>query len=111
MTHQRRMGMPAIVWREQEQVDSRGNKIKVPVRDPNPIKVWQMPERGARAEVPGQQRIEVIRIGIPVTEDVTLWSRVELLGAMWDVASPPAYHHGIKRHTRHQSLNIRRRPS
>jgi hypothetical protein len=110
VTHQRRMGMPAIIWRQQEVTDGRGNKVKAPVRDPEPIKVWQMPERGARAEVPGQQEINVVRIGIPVTENVTLWSRVEVLGGIWDVASPPEYHHGT-RHTRHQSLYIRRRPS
>ena len=110
MTHQRRRGLPAIIWREQEQVDENLNRVKVPVRDPNPIKAWQMAERGARAEVPGQQRIEVIRLGIPVTENVSLWARVEFNGKVWDVASPPEYHHGT-RHTRHLSVYLRARPS
>ena len=110
MTYQRRRGMTAIIWRTETQVDGRGNKQHVPVRDPKPVKVWQMPERGARAEVPGQQKINVVRLGIPWSENVSLWGRVEFNGGIWDVASPPEYHYGT-RHTRHQSINIRQRPS
>lgn len=113
MTWQRRRGLPAVVYRSKVETDSRGNSRKVvDTEDPHTIKVWMMPERSARAEVPGDQQINVIRIGTTYPlEGVDLWSRVELMGSEWDIASPPAYHRGVSRATRHWSITLRERIS
>lgn len=110
-TYQRRRGLPAKVWRVQQQTDDRGNvhKLAVPAA-PHNVSVWIFPQRSAKAEVPGQQHINVVRIGCDAgLTDVELWSRVEFMGKQWDVVTPPAYHHGT-RHTRHWSIDIRERP-
>lgn len=91
--------------------DRRGNKIRVADKT-RPIKTkgWVMPERSSRAEVPGQQKINVIRIGITANlAGVEIWSEVEYDGKVWDVVTPPGYHHGT-RHTRHWSMDLRERP-
>jgi hypothetical protein len=73
-----------------------------------------MPQRSAKAEVPGQQQIDITRIGFWVNPEdmgeVTLWSRAEMLGKVYDFASPPVYHHGTARHSRHWSADLRKRP-
>ena len=110
-TYQRRHGMPCKVWRTEQQTDDRGNKhdVAVPL-DLHDLKAWVFAQRSARAEVPGQLGINVIRIGVDADlEGVNLWSRVEILGKTWDVVTPPAYHHGT-RHTRHWSIDLRERP-
>lgn len=111
-THQRRHGLIARVWKVTQQEDDRGNLHIVPTEaNATEEKVWIFPQRSARAEVPGQLAINVIRIGIDTSvEGLDLWSRVELLGKSWDVVTPPAYHHGT-RHTRHYSLDLRERPN
>lgn len=113
MSFQRkRKGIPAKVWRVEKQEDARGNTHKVAVsNEPHDVKVWIFPQRSSKAEVPGQQHINVVRIGVDAAlEGVELWSRVEFMGKSWDVAAPPAYHHGSSRHTRHWSIDIRERP-
>ncbi len=67
---------------------------------------------GARhAELPGQQQINVTRMIVdPDLPNVNLWSRVLWRGVVWDVVSPPQYHHGATRHVRHWSLDLRERP-
>jgi hypothetical protein len=111
MSYQRRRGIPAKVWKVEEQTDDRGNVHKVAVPDlAHEVTVWIYPQRSGKAEVPGQQHINVVRLGIPADlTDVELWSRVEFLGAQWDVVTPPMYHHGT-RHTRHWSIDVRERP-
>jgi hypothetical protein len=77
--------------------------------DPYIVSAAVIPQRSSKAEVPGQQEINVVRLIVdPDLPDVNLWSRVEYLGEMWDVISPPAYHHGSRR-VRHWSLDIRKR--
>lgn len=112
MTYQRRRGLPATVYRNKLVTDNRGNQQWEPdLDDPHHVKVWIFPQRSARAEVIGQQQINVIRIGcLPDLEDVGLWSRVDLLGKSWDIAAPPSYHHGSSRHVRHWSIDLRERP-
>ncbi|MEV1109939.1 phage head-tail adapter protein [Micromonospora sp. NPDC049751] len=111
MSLQRRRGQLARIWKTKVATDNRGNEIRV--ADPNDVhevRVWAIPQRSARAEVPGQQQINVIRIGTTADlERVDLYSRVEYGGTVWDVVTPPAYHHGT-RHTRHWSLDLRERP-
>lgn len=111
MSVQRRRGQTARVWRTTETVDRRGNTV-IAVDESNPVTVKAafIPQRSGKAEVPGQQQINVTRMIVDAhVEGVTLWSRVEYQGRMWDIATPPAYHHGSRR-TRHWSIDIRERP-
>ncbi|MEW1694487.1 phage head-tail adapter protein [Streptomyces sp. NPDC091278] len=111
MSVQRRRGQRAKVWKTAEVIDQRGNTVAV--ADPNgPISVRAafVPQRSARAEVTGQQQINVVRMIVAADlPGVTLWSRVEYAGREWDIVSPPAYHHGDRR-TRHWSMDLRERP-
>lgn len=108
---QRRRGEEAIIYPTVIQTDNRGTKIKV-ADDTNPISVRAVfiPQRSAKAEVPGQAIINITRM--IVTHDipnVDLWSKVEAQGRVWDVVTPPSYRHG-SRHTRHWSIDLRERP-
>ncbi len=111
MSYQRRRGVRAKVWKTETVIDARGNKVKV--ANPNKyewVTVAQIPQRSARAEVPGQAVINIVRLIVdPDIKDVDIWSRVEFNGRQWDIVTPPAYHHGT-RHTRHWSLDVRERP-
>lgn len=109
---QRRRGIRARVWKTVERVDGRGNSLLVMDESQAPIEVRcaLIPQRSAKAEVPGQQQIDITRMIVDANlPGVSLWSRVEVNGALWDVVTPPAYHHGT-RGTRHWSVDIRRRP-
>lgn len=103
--------MTARIWKTKTTTDRRGNELVLADADgPYEVRVWSIPQRSARAEVPGQMQINVIRIGCAAElTDVNLWSRVELHGTVWDVVTPPAYHHGTRR-TRHWSIDLRERP-
>lgn len=121
MTVQRRRGLPLQIYPITTVVDSRQNKQKhVDLENPIPGKAWTFPQRGAKAEVPGQQHINVTRIGVDAkladlepeslyVENVDLWARVDFQGKTWDIVSPPAFHNGT-RHTRHWSFDLRERP-
>ena len=92
-------------------VDLRGNTTIL--SDPNDtyttFAAW-MPERSSRAEVPGQQQIDVARLIVDADiPDVNLWSAVHVRGGVWDIVSPPEFHNGTRR-LRHWSVFIRRRP-
>lgn len=100
-----------LIWKTVTITDRRGNitKAATPV-GPIPVKGWVIPQRSSRAEVPGQQIINVIRIGVDANlPDVELWSRVVYNGKEWDVVTPPEYHAGT-RTTRHWSIDLRERP-
>ena len=112
MSVQRRRGEAAIVYGTKIGLDNRGDEVvQVDLNDPLHVRAAFVPQRSARAEVPGQQQINVVtmlvRDGLP---NVNLWSRVNWDGKNWDVVSPPARHRGT-RHTRHWSLDLRERPS
>lgn len=112
MTYQRKRGQTIKLWRSEKQTDKRGNvhKVAVPL-DKHEVRAWEYPQRSARAEVPGQQKINVTRVGVDADlEGVDLWSEVEYRGKVWDVVTPPYYHHGSSRHVRHWSIDIRERP-
>lgn len=108
---QRRRGQVALIWKTKTVTDRRGNTVLAATEDgPYKVRCALIPQRSARAEVPGQQQINVVRMLVdPDLDDVTLWSRVEVLGTTWDVVSPPAYHHGSRK-TRHWGLDLRERP-
>lgn len=109
---QRRRGLTARIWKSSYQTDSRGNRVLVAdAVGPHVVKCALIPQRSARAEVPGQQQINITRMIVDANiEGVSLWSRVEVLGSVWDIVTPPAYHHGDRK-TRHWSIDIRERPS
>ena len=113
MTYQRkRKGIPAVFHPIIKLTDNRGNERKVH-DEANPIHalIWQFPQRSAKAEVTGQQTINVIRIGCTTdVSNVGLNARVEFDGKVWDIVTPPAYHVGGGRHTRHYSMDVRERP-
>lgn len=113
MTYQRkRKGIPATFYPIKKVKDSRGNEKKVH-DESRPIagKVWIFPQRGAKAEVTGQQTINVLRIGTKADcSEVGLNSRVEFNGRVWDVVSPPADRTPSGRHTGHYSMDVRERP-
>lgn len=107
---QRRRGRTALVYPVEEIEDRRGNRTQVPVEPALSIRAWAIPERGARAELPGQQQVKVIKIGTRHNlADVNLWSRVQWAGDWWDVVVPPEEHWGT-RQTRHWSITLRWRP-
>jgi hypothetical protein len=109
---QRRRGQSAKVWPTTTAADSRGNRVVSLDMQASPIEVTAafIPQRSARAEVAGQQQINVVTMIVAADlPNVNLWSRVQWLGRYWDVVSPPAYHHGT-RHTRHWSIDLRERP-
>lgn len=108
---QRRRGQPAKVWTTITATDRRGNEtIQATSATPIDVVAAFIPQRSSRAEVPGQQQIDVVRMVVaPNLTGVDLWSRVEWAGDLWDVVSPPSYHHG-SRHVRHWSIDLRRRP-
>ncbi|AKY03767.1 head-to-tail stopper [Streptomyces phage Verse] len=110
MSHQRRRGQSAKIWKSKLVEDRRGNKLLTADADgPHVVRAAFIPQRSAKAEVPGQQLINITRMIVAADlEDVTLWSRVEYQGRQWDIVSPPAYHHGPRK-TRHWSIDIRER--
>lgn len=111
MSVQRRRGLPITAYPRKLVTDSRGNEQYTEDRD-NPIQTTAaaVPQRSSRAEVAGQQEIDVVRLMVSAEiENIGLWSVIVFRGDEWDVAAPPAYHHGTRR-TRHYSIDIRRRP-
>ncbi|WP_207793749.1 phage head completion protein [Streptomyces cinnamoneus] len=111
MSVQRRRGQKARIWKTTTVTDKRGNEVLVADGDgPHEVRAAFIPQRSSKAEVPGQQQINIVRMLVdPALSDVTLWSRVEFDGRQWDIVSPPAYHHGSRR-TRHWGIDIRERP-
>ena len=110
-SHQRRFGRPAKFWPVKATEDDRDNRVlKVDMdADPYVCKAAEFPQRSSRAEVPGQQQIIVTRLIVDETVGTGLWGKCEWEGEMWDIVAPPTYHHGT-RHTRHWSIDIRKRP-
>ena len=113
----RRTGQDIEVYGREIQSDRRGNQQYVP-NDTTPVFVgrgWVIPDRSQRAEVTGQQEIVVMTMGIadlPELNDETtgLWTYIKWKDDIWDITQPPMYHHGVKRHTRHWTISIRKRP-
>ncbi|UZJ23712.1 hypothetical protein RHODO2019_10880 [Rhodococcus antarcticus] len=111
MSRQRRRGQYVSVWRTELFADRRGNEqIRSVPATPHSVRAAFIPQRSSKAEVPGQQQINVTRMIVDATlEDVSLWSTVEWNGHLWDVVAPAQFHYGT-RHTRHWSIDIRERP-
>ena len=111
MSVQRRRGQRVVLYRTKVITDGRGNDVvTVDKTNPHITTAAAIPQRSSRAEVPGQQQIDIVRLIVKDDlDEVTLWSMVEYRGQEWDVVAPPTYHHGT-RATRHWSIDIRRRP-
>lgn len=112
-TLQRRRGLPAFLYKSKTITDSRGNEVKMVDESAPPyeIRVWAIPQRSQRAELPGQQDIDIVRFGTEAElHDVDSWSQIQYNGHRYDVVVPPAYHHGT-RETRHWSIDCRKRPT
>ena len=112
MSRQRRRGQPITVYPRMKTTDKRGNDYLTPdLSKPYEITAAVIPQRSSKAEIPGQQQIDVVRLIIDpdIAENIGLWGRVHYNGHEWDIAAPPAYHHG-PRQSRHWSIDIRRRP-
>lgn len=112
MTLQRKRGQPAVVYKTHLITDNRGNEVRVAnMDDPIPVKAAFVPQRSTRAEVPGQVQIDVVRMLVDANlPGVDLWSQVEWNGSQWDIVSPPALHSSLSRHTRHWTIDLRKRP-
>lgn len=111
MSYQRRRGLPVTFYRQKLVTDARNNEVLTVDYDaPITTTAAIFAQRSSKAEVPGQQEIDVVRLMVDWRlPDVDLWSRVVFMGREWDIAAPPAYHHGT-RATRHLSVDIRKRP-
>ena len=110
MSLQRRRGQEVIVYPEVVVKDRRGNRVTTVDLDGGiSLTAAIVADRGSRAEVPGEQAIEVYNILVDPDVDVGLWARVKWRGRMWDVDSPAKLRWGT-RHTRHQTVGIRLRP-
>lgn len=109
---QRRRGEEILVFRSGVRTDNRGNETIGPIpANPHKVRVSVQPLRGSRAEVPGQQEINIYTIQAPPDlQGVDLWSQIERSdGSRWDVVAPPVLRTGT-RHTRHWTMDIRHRP-
>lgn len=107
---QRRRGTTIRIYKTVEVTDNRGNKSRLPGDDYIETKAAWLPQRSSRAEVPGEAQINVVRLILaPDLEDVDLWSRIEALGKVWDIVTPPLHVVGT-RHTKHWLVDIRERP-
>lgn len=112
MTYQRRHGPVVEVWPQKEIYDRRGNRQLVVdmTAEPQRVRCAMIPDRSLKAEVPGQQVINVFSMIVdPSVKDIGVWARVRWNGEFWDIAGPPALHTG-SRQTRHFTVPIRRRP-
>lgn len=111
MTRQRRRGLPITFERTVKTTDARGNIVKSSDRSVEYATTCAfIPERSTRAEVPGQQIIDVATVIVEADiPNVDLWSKVRVRGGVWDIVTPPQYHHGTRR-VRHWTMEVRRRP-
>lgn len=111
MSVQRKRGQSAIIYKSTAKEDLRGNTVRsADLSTPFPVIAAFIPQRSSRAEVPGQQVIDVYTMLLsPSYTDVDVWSRVKWNGDEWDLVSPPTLHFGTRR-TKHISITIRRRP-
>lgn len=91
--------------------DRRGVVTRAPDMDnPIPTRAVILPERSSKAEVPGQQVINVVRVIIDYkfSENIDIHSRLRWDGKEWDIITPPEHHRGTS-HTRHVTIMARQR--
>lgn len=115
MSLQRTRGQVIQYWKSVVKTNLRGDEVTVPLDGPYTAKAWVTSGRSAKAEVPGQLEIGVIRMGVDTTLDpadpdprIDLWSRVRFRGDDYDLVAPPAERYG-SRHTHHYTIDLRKR--
>jgi len=107
---QRDRGELAYIYPVTKTTDSRQNVIEAPLSTPLTVRGVFAPDRSARAEVIGQQQVNIVRmLTSSDLSGVSLWSLVKWRNLWWDIVAPPGWHIG-DRHTRHWSILIRQRP-
>lgn len=110
-SYQRRRGQWVTFYPPKETIDRRGAKhLEADLDKPNRQRVVLTPIRSGRAELPGQAEIDLYKVVFDDAVEISLWGAVEWDGEWWDVVTPAQYRHGTK-HSRHKSIDIRRRPS
>lgn len=106
----RRRGERVKIYKSKPSTDARGDETYAPAGEPLEVRAVVTADRSARAEVPGQMDIDVVKMVTSADlEGVDLWSRAEWGDEWWDIVAPPARRIGT-RGTRHWTLTLRRRP-
>ena len=108
-TLQRRRGERVRIHKVAKRTDHRGNVVVSPTGEVHEVRGAITADRSARAEVPGQMHIDVVKLITNADlSDVSIWSRVEWAGRWWDLVAPPALRVGTAV-TRHWTLTMRAR--
>lgn len=114
MTVQRRglLRVKIEIWPTVERTNRRGDVVRGADVDAEPFVTYGSVSalRSQRAEVPGQQEVDIVRIAFnaPIPGlDTT--SRVRIGESLYDVVTPPSKRHG-SRHVQHWTVDLRRRP-
>lgn len=96
------------IYPEVQATDARGNKMKVPAKEPVKCRVTVSVDQGSDAELAGQVSVEVLRV---LSRDAPAGSfaRIVFRERQWDLAYPPVFTHGVSRLTRHVEFGIRGR--
>ena len=98
----RRRGERLKIHRSAPFTDGRGNETYAPTGEVYEVRAAVIADRSARAEVPGQMHIDVVKV---ITN---IWSRIEWDGRWWDVVAPPALRSSPRR-LRHWTITMRAR--
>jgi hypothetical protein len=97
-----------LIYPEEEVVNSRGERVRVPSATPVSVRVSMSRDRNSTAELPGQVDVKVIRC-VARTAPIGSWSRVVYNGEEWDVAAPPHFSEGVTKRTRNVTFALRSR--
>lgn len=113
-SHQRKRGRWIKFWPQEVTYDRRGNRILAVdlTKEPTRVRCVLQTDRTNRAEIPGQQDVDVVNCIVPANiPGMGMWARAQLEdnGRWLDVNAPPFYRHGT-RHVRHWTIPLRYRP-
>lgn len=109
MTIQRKQrGIKIQYWKVRKETNLRGDEVLLADDGPYETKAWIIPQRSQKAETPGQQQINVKRIGLDPSLDLSTWSKIRWNGDEYDFVNPPGLRLGT-RHVRHWVVDVRLR--
>lgn len=97
-----------LVYAEDEVVNSRGDRVRVPSDVATPVRVSMSRDRNSTAELPGQVDVKIIRC-VARKAPVGSWARILYDGEEWDLAAPPHFGEGVSKNTRNVTFTIRSR--
>lgn len=111
MSYQRKHGAAVIFYPQKLVTDADGVPTLVADMDsPSiPTKAAVIPDRAQRAEVPGQQVVNIVRLLVKRMPGLGPWARAEFWGRMWDVTVPPEERQNVPRPNRHMVVEVRER--